>query len=43
MNELFGFSANPKTTHVKKRKEKKLKKKKKRKGKESKKDTNWHR
>lgn len=28
MNELFGFSANPKTTHVKKRKEKKLKKKK---------------
>lgn len=29
MNELFGFSANPKTTRVKKRKEKKLKKKKK--------------
>ena len=29
MNELFGFSTNPKTTHVKKRKEKKLKKKKK--------------
>lgn len=39
MNELFGFSANPKTTRVKKRKEMKLKKKKKRKRKDSKKDT----
>lgn len=39
MSELFGFSANPETTHVKKRKEKKFKKKRKK----VKKDTNWRR
>lgn len=42
MNELFGFSANPKTTREKK-KRKEAQKEKKRKGKESKKDTNSHR